>query len=156
MTGHAKMVCDTWRAEIIPTLPGHHKYNAQGDTYHVVVNALEKELPAEMLRARTANLNVLSSVNAMQPPFNQTLQVRVRHIDGRVTVQTQAQPVGYDIAAGWVEVRQAFTSPDSYPPDFPLAPQPGDYTISRFHEGGWGISPACMDRMASGKVTMPG
>jgi hypothetical protein len=138
MTGHAKMVCDALRAELVPTLPGHHKYTAQGDTYHAIVNALEKELPAEMLRARTANLNVLSSVNAMQHPLNQTLEVRVRHLDGRVTMHAQAQPVGYDIAAGWVDVRQVLNSPDSYPPDFPIEPQPGDYTISRFHEGGWG------------------
>ncbi len=137
MTAHAKTVCDQLRTAIIPTLPGHHKYKSQGDAYHAVVDALEKELPPEMLRARTANLNVLSSVNAMQPPLNQALQVQMRHVDGRVTSQNNAQPVGYDITAGWVDVRQELTTQNSYPPDFPIDRQPGDYTTTRFQEGAW-------------------
>lgn len=137
MTAHAKAMCDQLRTAIIPTLPGHHKYKAHGDTYHAAVDALEKELPPEMLRARTANLNVLSSVNAMQQPLNQTLQVQMRHVDGRVTSQNNVQPVGYDITAGWVEVRQELMTPNTYPPDFSIEQQSGDYLLTRFHEGAW-------------------
>ena len=76
MPGDAKRLCDRLRAELLPTLPGHHKYKAQGDVYGATVDALEKELPADVLRNRTAPLGVLASVNAMQSPLRDTLRVQ--------------------------------------------------------------------------------
>ena len=82
LAGHAKAVCDALRTEIMPTLPGHHKYKAQGDVYGAIVDALEKELPPEVLRTRTASLNVLSSIDAMQLPIHNVLRFVVRDLDG--------------------------------------------------------------------------
>ncbi len=42
MAGHAKGACDTLRAQLLPTLPGHHKYKAYGDVYSTTVDALEE------------------------------------------------------------------------------------------------------------------
>ena len=137
MPGDAKRLCDDLRAELLPTLPGHHKYKAQGDVYGATVDALEKELPAEVLRNRTAPLGVLASVNAMESPLRDTLRVRMRTLrDGRST-RYEGQRVAYDLDAGWIELRQELRNKDSYPDGLRLDKRPGDYTITRFQEGGW-------------------
>lgn len=137
LAGHAKAVCDALRAAILPTLPGHHKYKAQGDLYGAIVDALEKELPPDVLRTRTASLNVLSSIDAMQLPIHHTLRFVVRNLDGSVTETGEGQRLAYDLEAGWVEVRETLQRKDSYPPDLRLDKQPGDYTVTRFQEGQW-------------------
>jgi len=137
LPGHSKAVCDTLRAEIMPTLPGHHKYQAQRDIYGAIVDALEKELPPEVLRTRTASLNVLSSLDAMQLPIHNQLRFLVRDLDGRVAEAGEGQRLAYDLDAGWVDVRETLSRQDSYPPDLPLDQQPGDYAITRFQEGSW-------------------
>ena len=137
MPGDAKRLCDHLRAELLPTLPGHHKYKAQGDVYGATVDALEKELPAEVLRNRTAPLGVLASVNAMQSPLRDTLRVRMRGLRDGTATQYEGQRIAYDLDAGWVEVRQALRNRDSYPAGLRLDKRPGDYTVTRFQEGSW-------------------
>src|SRR5262249_143073 len=137
LPGHSKADGDTLRAEIMPTLPGHHKYQAQRDVYGAIVDALEKELPPEVLRTRTASLNVLSSLDAMQLPIHNQLRFLVRDLDGRVAEAGEGQRVAYDLDAGWVDVRETLGRPESYPPDLQLEQQPGDYSVTRFQEGSW-------------------
>ena len=137
MPGDAKRLCDHLRAEFLPTLPGHHKYKAQGDVYGATVDALEKELPAEVLRNRTAPLGVLASVNAMESPLRDTLRVRMRGLRESAATQYEGQRVAYDLDAGWVEVRQELRNKDSYPAGLRLDKRPGDYAITRFQEGSW-------------------
>lgn len=137
MLGQAKAVCDTLRAELLPTLPGHHKYKAQGDLYGAIVDALEKELPPEVLRTRTASLNVLSSLNAMQLPINDQVRFLVRDLDGRAAEAGTGQRLTYDVDEGWVDIREALPDADSYPPRLDIEQQAGDYTITRFQEGAW-------------------
>ena len=137
LPGHAKAVCDTLRTEIMSTLPGHHKYKAQGDVYGAIVDALEKELPPEVLRARTASLNVLSSIDAMQLPIHSQLRFLVRALAGSSAEAGEGQRLAYDLEAGWVDVREAILRPDDYPPDLRLDKQPGDYAVTRFQEGQW-------------------
>ena len=135
--GDAKRLCDHLRAEFLPTLPGHHKYKAQGDVYGATVDALEKELPAEVLRNRTAPLGVLASVNAMESPLRDTLRVRMGGLRESAATQYEEQRVAYDLDAGWVEVRQELRNKDSYPAGLRLDKRPGDYTVTRFQEGSW-------------------
>lgn len=137
MPGDAKRRCDHLRAELLPTLPGHHKYKAQGDVYGATVDALEKELPAEVLRNRTAPLGVLASVNAMQSPLRDALRVQMRSLRENAAMQYEGQRVAYDLDAGWVEIRQELRNRDSYPAGLRLDKRPGDYTITRFQEGSW-------------------
>jgi probable ribonuclease FAU-1 len=137
MQGHAKAVCDALRTEIMPTLPGHHKYKAQGDMYGAIVDALEKELPPEVLRTRTASLNVLSSIDAMQLPIHSQLRFLVRDLAGSSTEAGEGQRLAYDLEAGWVDVREALLRQEDYPPDLSLDKQPGDYAVTRFQEGQW-------------------
>ena len=137
MPGDAKRLCDHLRAEFLPTLPGHHKYKAQGDVYGATVDALEKELPAEVLRNRTAPLGVLASVNAMQSPLRDTLRVRMHRLRENAATQYDGQRVAYDLDAGWVEVRQELRNRDSYPDGLRLDKRPGDYVVTRFQEGSW-------------------
>ena len=133
----AKRLCDRLRAEFLPTLPGHHKYKAQGDVYGATVDGLEKELPAEVLRNRTAPLGVLASVNAMESPLRDTLRVRMRGLRENAAAQYEGQRVAYDLDAGWVEIRQELRNKDSYPASLRLDKQPGDYTVTRLQEGSW-------------------
>ena len=137
MPGDAKRLCDELRSELLPTLPGHHKYKAQGDVYGATVDALEKELPAEVLRSRTAPLGVLASVNAMQSPLRDTLRVRMHGVRNSAATHYEGKRVAYDLDAGWVEVRQELRSKDSYPEGLRLDKRPGDYIVTRFHEGSW-------------------
>src|SRR5215468_3466057 len=137
LPGQSKAVCDTFRAEILPTLPGHHKYKAQGDVYEAIVDALEKELPPEVLRTRTASLNVLSSIDAMQLPIHSQLRFLVRDLAGSSAEAGEGQRLAYDLEAGWVDVREAIPHPEDYPPDLHLDRQPGDYAVTRFQEGQW-------------------
>ena len=137
MPGDAKRLCDQLRAEFLPTLPGHHKYKAQGDVYGATVDALEKELPAEVLRNRTAPLGVLASVNAMQSPLRDALRVRMHALGNSRATNYEGQRVAYDLDAGWVEVRQELRSKDSYPDGLRLDKRPGDYVVTRFQEGSW-------------------
>ena len=137
MPGDAKRLCDLLRAEFLPTLPGHHKYKAQGDVYGATVEALEKELPAEVLRNRTAPLGVLASVNAMQSPLRDALRVRMRGLRDNAATQYEGQRVAYDLDAGWVELRQELRNKDSYPAGLRLDKRPGDYAVTRFQEGSW-------------------
>jgi hypothetical protein len=136
MSGHASSVCDTLRAQLLPTLPGHHKYKAHGDIYSPTVDALERELPAEALRNR-AVLSVLSSINAMQQPIASTLHILQRAPNGRLIDQGEAQRLADDIYAGWVEVQQPLRKKGNYPKGLNVNQQPGDYTITRYHEGAW-------------------
>ena len=137
MPGDAKRLCDELRAGLLPTLPGHHKYKAQGDVYGATVDALEKELPAEVLRNRTAPLGVLASVNAMQSPIRDTLRVRMQGLPNTPATNYEGSRVAYDVDAGWVEVRQELRSKDSYPDGLRLDKRPGDYVVTRFQEGSW-------------------
>jgi hypothetical protein len=137
LPGHAKACCDALRAQCLPTLPGHHKYKAQGDAYAAMVEALEKELPPEVLRTRTANLGALSSVNAMQQPIQNRIRILVRDLQGNLREHATAQRVAYDLHAGWVEVRQMLRHKGAYPPDLHLDKHHGDYTVTRFQEGSW-------------------
>jgi hypothetical protein len=137
LPGYAQTVCDHLRAELLPTLPGHHKYKAQRDMYGATVDALEKELPPDLLQARTATLGVLASLDAMRAPIHDTLRLLVRTLDGTRAPGGEVERLAYDLHAGWVEVHQALRSKDSYPPDFRIDKQPGDYTITRFQEGSW-------------------
>jgi hypothetical protein len=137
LPGYAKAACDALRAELLPTLPGHHKYKAHGDAYSAVVDALEKELPPDVLRTRTMTLSVLSSIDAMQPPFQSHLRVLVRDLPGVLREHGVGQQSAFDLQAGWVELRQALRPQDAYPLDLPLEKQPGDYTLTRFQEGSW-------------------
>jgi probable ribonuclease FAU-1 len=137
LPGHAKAVCDSLRAQMLPTLPGHHKYKAQGDVYGAIVDALEKELPPATLRSRTMTLRLLSSVDAMQQPIQSRLRVAVRTIQGALQEQEEGTQVGYDIDGGWVEIRQAVPHKGAYPSALRIDKQPGDYTVTRFYEGGW-------------------
>jgi probable ribonuclease FAU-1 len=136
MSGHTKSVCDTLRAQLLPTLPGHYKYKAHGDVYDTTVDALERELPAEALRNR-AILSVLSSINAMQQPIAPTLHILQRTPNGRVIDQGEAQRLADDIYAGWVEVQRPLRQRGSYPRELNVNQQPGDYAIARYHEGAW-------------------
>jgi hypothetical protein len=137
LPGYAKTVCDTLRAELFPTLPGHHKYKARGDVYGATVDALEKELPAEVLRSRTANLSILSSINAMQQPIQSTLRLLRRTPAGQVRSQGDAERLNDDIYAGWVEVQRSLRQKYHYPQELQMQPASGDYCITRFHEGSW-------------------
>jgi hypothetical protein len=137
MPGHAKAVCDTLRAQMMPTLPGHHKYKARGDVYGAIVDALEKELPAEVLRSRTAHLSVLASINAMQAPIQPSLRLLLRAPTGQLIDQGEVQRVAYDVDAGWVEVRRTIRHKEDYPRGLRLTRQRGDYTVTRFQEGSW-------------------
>jgi hypothetical protein len=137
MSGQAKATCDTLRAQILPTLPGHHKYKARGDVYGATVDALEKELPAIVLSSRTANLSVLASINALQQPIEPTLRVLRRAPDGRMLNQGDAQRTADDINAGWVEVRKELHNKGHYPRGLQIPQTEGDYAVTRFHEGGW-------------------
>jgi probable ribonuclease FAU-1 len=137
LPGHAKAVCDTWRAQLLPTLPGHHKYKARGDVYGATVDALEKELPTDVLRSRTANLSVLASVDAMQPPVQPHLRLLLRDPEGQRLDQGEVQRVAYDIYEGWVEIRQPLRHKDSYPKGLRMHKGRGDYAVTRFHEGSW-------------------
>lgn len=137
LSGHAKAFCDTLRAQLLPTLPGHHKYKAQGDVYGATVDALEKELPPEALRTRTMNLGLLSSIDAMQQPIRDRLRIVVRDLQGILHERGTAQRVAYDIDAGWVEVRQELRHKDAYPSDLRLDKRPGDYAVTRFQEENW-------------------
>lgn len=136
MSGHTNSVCDTLRAQLLPTLPGHHKYKAHGDVYGTTVDALERELPAEALRNR-AVLSVLSSINAMQQPIAPTLHLLQRIPNGRLIDQGEAQRLADDIYAGWVEVQRPLRNKGSYPKGLNVNQQPGDYAITRYHEGAW-------------------
>src|SRR5207247_9282514 len=115
LPGHSKAVCDTFRAEILPTLPGHHKYKAQGDVYGAIVDALEKELPPEVLRTRTASLNVLSSIDAMQLPIHNQLRFLVRDLNGPVPEAGEGRRLAYDPDAAGVDVRGPLERQESYP-----------------------------------------
>ena len=137
MPGDAKRLCDQLRAELLPTLPGHHKYKAQGDVYGATVDALENELPADVLRNRTAPLGVLASVNAMQSPLRDTLRVRMQGLRNGAAAHYEGKRVAYDLDAGWVEIRQELRSKDSYPEGLRLDKRPGDYVVTRFQEGNW-------------------
>lgn len=138
LPGHSKMLCDALRTELLPTLPGHHKYKALGDLYAATVDALEKELPPEALRTRTMNLGVLSSIDAMQQhPIQNRPRLLVRGLDGTLRERGSVQRIEDDLHAGWVEVRQPLRHKDAYPPDLRLDKQPGDYTVTRFEEGSW-------------------
>ena len=137
MPGYAKAMCDTLRAELLPTLPGHHKYKARGDVYGSTVDALEKELPAEVLRSRTADLSILSSINAMQQPIQSTLRILRRNPAGHVRSQGDAERLHDDIYAGWVEVRRALRQKYHYPQELQMQQAAEDYSITRFHEGSW-------------------
>lgn len=136
MAGHAKGVCDTLRAQLLPTLPGHHKYKAQGDVYSSTVDALERELPSEALRNR-AMLSVLSSINAMQQPIASTLHILQRTPLGRIIDQGEVQRLADDIYAGWVEVQRSIQDKGSYARGLNVDKQPGDYAVTRYHEGAW-------------------
>jgi hypothetical protein len=118
-------------------LPGHHKYKAQGDVYGATVDALEKELPPEVLRTRTMNLGLLSSIDTMQQPIHEHLRLVVRDLQGALHERGTVQRVGYDINAGWVEVRQELHHNNAYPPALRLDKHPGDYTVTRFQEESW-------------------
>jgi hypothetical protein len=137
LPGHAKAACDSLRAHLLPTLPGHHKYKAQGDAYGTIVDALEKELPSEVLHTRTLTLRVLSSLDAMQPPIQHHIRLLGRDPQGKVHDHGMGEQVAFDLDAGWVEVRQALRSKEAYPSGFRIDKQPGDYTITRFQEGSW-------------------
>jgi hypothetical protein len=137
LPGHAKAVCDTWRTAYLPTLPGHHKYKAQGDVYSATVDALEKELPADELRARTRTLSVLASIDAMQQPIQNQVRLLVRNLQGGRQEKGSGQLAAFDIHAGWVELHQPLRHKDAYPAGFPIDKQPGDYTLARFQEGSW-------------------
>lgn len=136
MAGHAKGACDTLRAQLLPTLPGHHKYKAHGDVYSTTVDALERELPAEALRNR-AVLSVLSSINAMQQPIASTLHILQRTPLGRIIDQGEVQRLADDIYAGWVDVQRLLGNQGSYPRGLNVDKQPGDYAMTRYHEGAW-------------------
>lgn len=137
LSGHARAVCDMLRAAYLPTLPGHHQYKAQGDVYSATVDALEKELPPEELRARTRPMSVLASVNAMQQPIQNQVHILAYRPQGGWQEHGTEQLVAFDIHAGWVELRQALRHKDAYPTDLPIDRQPGDYTLTRFQEGSW-------------------
>ena len=156
MPGDAKRLCDSLRAEFLPTLPGHHKYKAQGDVYGTTVDALEKELPAEVLRNRTAPLGVLASVNAMQSPLRDTLRVRMRDLRESAATQYEGQRVAYDLDAGWVDIRQELRNRDSYPAGLRLDKRPGDYAVTRFQEGGWHYVTRFYDRQGAWKADYAG
>jgi hypothetical protein len=89
------------------------------------------------LRTRTASLNVLSSIDAMQLPIDDTLRFVVRDLAGGLTEAGAGQRLAYDLEAGWVDVREAIPRKESYPPDLRLDKQPGDYSVTRFQEGQW-------------------
>jgi probable ribonuclease FAU-1 len=137
LSGHAKAVCDTLRAQLLPTLPGHHKYKAQGDVYGATVDALEKELPADVLHSRTRTLRVLASVDAMQQPIQHRLRVLVRTVQGALQEREVGEQVAYDIDGGWVDLRQNVPHKEAYPSALRIEKQPGDYTVTRFQEGSW-------------------
>jgi hypothetical protein len=137
MPGHAKALCDTLRAAILPTLPGHHKYKARGDIYSITVDALEKELPAEILRSRTSTLSVLASINAMQQPIQATLHLLQRTPTGQLLDQGEVARIADDIHAGWVDVRQSLRHKTQYPRALQVSNRPGDYSVTRFDEGSW-------------------
>jgi hypothetical protein len=137
LPGHAQAVCDALRAQVMPTLPGHHKYKARGDVYGATVDALENELPVDVLRSRTANLSLLASIDAMQPPIQPHLRVLLRDAEGHRLNQGEAQRSAYDIYEGWVEVRQPLRHKEDYPQGLRLRRGRGDYTMTRFQEGSW-------------------
>ena len=136
MSGHAKSACDELRAQVAPTLPGHHKYKAHGDVYGTTVDALERELPAEALRNRSI-LSVLASINAMQQPIDDALHIFQRLPNGRLIDQGEAQRLSDDIYAGWVEAQRPLRNRGSYPRGLNVNKQPGDYAIARYYEGAW-------------------
>jgi hypothetical protein len=137
LSGYAKAFCDTQRTQLRATLPGHHKYKAQGDVYGATVDALEKELPPEVLRTRTMNLGLLASIDAMQQPIHERLRLVVRDLRGALHERGTVQRVSYDIDTGWVEVRQELRHNNAYPPALRLDKHPGDYTVTRFQEESW-------------------
>jgi hypothetical protein len=137
LPGHAKTVCDELRSQLCPTLPGHHKYKAIGDIYSTTVDALEKELSPDELRARSMPLNILASIDAMQQTLQSQLRLRVRDLQGVLHEQGVVEKTGDDLQTGWVEVREALRSKDAYPRHFRIDKKPGDYTATRFQEGAW-------------------
>jgi hypothetical protein len=137
LPGHAKAVCDGLRAQLLPTLPGHHKYQAQGDLYAATVDALEKELPPQDLATRTQPLSLLASVDAMQPPIQNRLRLIKRHLDGTPQTPIALQRITEDLQEGWVEVRHTIPNKDAYPPGLDIDRRRGDYTTIRFQEGSW-------------------
>jgi hypothetical protein len=73
----------------------------------------------------------------MQPPIHDTLRLMVRGLDGSLTEAGDGQRVASDLDTAWVDVRQMLRHKDSYPSGFRLDKHPGDYTLTRFHEGSW-------------------
>jgi hypothetical protein len=51
--------------------------------------------------------------------------------------QGEVDRMADDIYAGWVDVRQTLRHKAHYPRALPTPKQPGDYTLTRFEEGGW-------------------
>ncbi|MGQ4808885.1 hypothetical protein NKDENANG_02278 [Candidatus Entotheonellaceae bacterium PAL068K] len=137
LPGHAKASCDTLRTQLRPTLPGHHKYKALGDIYTTTVAALEKELPPEVLRARTKTLSLLSSIDAMQHPFQDRFRILARDLKGALHGQGTVERVTDNIDDGWVEVQRLLQHQDDYPRALRLDRHAGDYTVTRFQEGSW-------------------
>lgn len=137
LPGHAKSVCDELRSHLCPTLPGHHKYKAIGDMYGTTVDALEKELSADELRARTMPLNILASIDTMQYTIQNRLRLRVRDLRGVLHDQGVLEKVADDLRAGWIDVRQPLQGKDAYPRDFRVDKNPGDYAVTHFQEGAW-------------------
>lgn len=137
LPGHAKAVCDDLRAQLLPTLPGHHKYQAQGDLYAATVDALEKELPPQDLATRTQPLSLLASVDAMQPPIQSRLRLIKRQLDGTIQTPIALQRITENLQEGWVEVRHTIPNKDAYPPGLDIDRRRGDYTTMRFEEGSW-------------------
>jgi hypothetical protein len=135
--GHAKTVCDDFRGQLLPTLPGHHKYQAQGDHYAATVEALEKELPPQDLATRTKTLSLLASVDAMRPPIQNNLRLIRRNLDGKIQAPVALQRIAEDLQEGWVDVRHTIPNKDAYPPGLDIARQRGDYSTIRFREGDW-------------------
>ncbi|PON10276.1 hypothetical protein C2W62_50940, partial [Candidatus Entotheonella serta] len=119
-----------------PTKHVLRAFEAHGDVYGTTVDALERELPAEALRNR-AVLSVLSSINAMQQPIASTLHILQRIPNGRLIDQGEAQRLADDIYAGWVAVQRSLRNKGSYPKGLNVNKQPGDYAITRYHEGAW-------------------
>ncbi len=137
LSGHAKAVCDTLRAHLLPTLPGHHKYKSHSDIYNTTIDALERELPAEVLSSRTATLSLLSSINTLQEPIEPTLRIMRWAPDGRLLNQGNADRTADDIQAGWVDVRKPLLSKAHYPRGLQIPQEEGDYALIRFNESSW-------------------
>ncbi|MCZ6875141.1 MAG: ribonuclease E/G [bacterium] len=151
LPGHAKAVCDTFRAQLLPTLPAHHKYRAQGDLYAATVDALEKELTPEELQTRTKPLSLLASVDAMQPPIQNQLRLVRRNLDGKTRNPVPLQRMAEDLQEGWVDVQHIIPNQDAYPKGLEIDRQRGDYSTTRFHEGNWSYVSHFYDQEANWK-----